>query len=134
LVSRRDPWGCYRPGEDVGRAFVRADGTAGRLGAQTTARGRLTRRHLVRHFRPRGRADILGLHPADAGNLARWGALDIDWHGPRSAAPEVNRRAALAWYAGLARRGFRPLLTTSNGRGGYHLRVLLAAPIPAGRL
>jgi hypothetical protein len=34
----------------------------------------------------------------------------------------------------LVRLGFRPLLTTSNGKGGYHLRVLLAEPIDAARV
>jgi hypothetical protein len=32
------------------------------------------------------------------------------------------------------RRGFQPLLTDSNGRGGYHLRVLLAEEVAAPRL
>jgi hypothetical protein len=134
LVNRRDAWGTYRLDEEIGREYTRPDGTTGRLGAQKTVRGQLTLARLVRHFRPRGRADIIGLHSASADNLAKWGALDIDYHGPESTLPEINLAAALAWYDKLVRRGFRPLLTTSNGKGGYHLRVLLAEAVPAERL
>jgi hypothetical protein len=56
--------------------------------------------------------------------------VDLDWHGRTSSSPEANRRAALAWHAELVHRGFRPLLTDSNGRGGYHLLVILSAPAP----
>src|SRR5262249_41801425 len=76
----------------------------------------------------------LGLHTASADNLSKGGALDIDWHGPESTAPETNLRGAVAWFGALSDRGFRPLLTESNGRGGYHLRVLLADTGPADRL
>jgi hypothetical protein len=55
--------------------------------------------------------------------------VDIDWHGPASTAPDVNLRAALAWYDRLASLGFRPLLTDSNGQGGFHLVMLLAEPV-----
>jgi hypothetical protein len=61
-------------------------------------------------------------------------ALDIDWHGPTSTALAVNLRAALAWYDWLTARGFHPLLTDSNGVGGYHLLVLLAEAIGTARL
>jgi hypothetical protein len=116
LVNRLDSWGGYRPE------------------SQVTLRGELTRALLVRHFRPHSRADILGLHSASADNLALWGALDIDYHGPESTSADINLAAALAWYDKLIRLGFRPLLTTSNGVGGYHLRVLLAEAVPAERL
>jgi hypothetical protein len=134
LVNRVDVWGGYRPDEEIGREFTRADGTKGRLGAQKTVRGRLAHDRLLRHFRARGRNDILGLHAASAENLGSWGAVDVDWHGPQSTAPDVNQRASLSWYAELVRRGFRPILTTSNNAGGFHLRVLLASRVPAERL
>ncbi len=47
---------------------------------------------------------------------------------------EANRLAALHWYGALTRQGFHPLLTASNGKGGYHLRVLLAEAIDAARV
>jgi hypothetical protein len=117
LVNRYDAWGAYR---DAGR--------------QLTCYGTLSRDVLVRHYQADGPGDIIGAHTADADNRSKGGALDIDYHGPTSTAPTVNLAAALQWYGMLARLGFHPLLTESNGRGGYHLRVLLSEAIPADRL
>jgi hypothetical protein len=134
LINRRDAWGSYRPECEVGREYTKADGTKGALGSQKTVKGNLPRHLLVRHFRALDRADILGAHAADKDNLGKWGGIDIDWHGPTSTAPAVNLHAALWWYSQLARLGFHPLLTESNGQGGYHLRALLAEQIPADRI
>ncbi len=50
-----------------------------------------------------------------------------------SDSPEANERFAVAKYAELVALGFRPLLTESDGKGGYHLRILfresVAGPI-----
>src|SRR5262249_24084682 len=127
LANRTDAWGGYRPEHEIGREYTRPDGTKGRLGAQQTVRGELTLGRRARHYRGRGPPGIIGLHSAGAATRAGWGAVDIDHHGPQSTAADINLAAALHWYGELARRGFRPLLTGSNGRGGYHLRVLLAA-------
>jgi hypothetical protein len=116
LVNRADAWGRY----------------GGR--GPWTAKGQLDPGMLARHFRARGRADVIGLHSTSAANTSQWGAVDIDWHGPTSTAPAANLRAALTWYALLAQRGHRPLLTSSNGLGGYHLRVLLAGPAATPRV
>src|SRR5262249_16014940 len=97
-----------------------------------TVRGRLTQALFVRHFQYHGRSSVIGLHAASADNLALWGGVDIDWHGPESTTPGVNLQGALACDQELVRPGFRPLLITSTGRGGYHLRLLFASPIPAG--
>jgi hypothetical protein len=105
-----------------------------RLDAQTTVKGRLTRFLLERHFRAKDYSDILGLHTASADNQSKGGGLDIDNHGPTSTAADVNFRAALHWYGELARLGFQPLLLDSNGRGGFHERLLLSEAIPADRL
>jgi hypothetical protein len=134
LVNRTDAWGAYRPAEEAGREFTRADGSKGNLGEQRTVKGCLTPSVLVRHFRAGDRAAVVGLHTAGADNRSKGGALDIDHHGPGSTADDVNLRAALSWYGRLAMLGFRPLLLDSNGRGGFHLRVLLAEPVPADRL
>jgi hypothetical protein len=98
FVNRADAWGAYRPEEEIGREFVKPDGTKGKLGPQRTVRGRLTLPHLVRHFRATGRADVLGLHTAGADNSSKGGALDIDFHGPTSTPPEANLHAAIWWY------------------------------------
>jgi len=116
LANRLDAWGGYN--------------TAG----QVTRRGNLTFDVLARHFQARNAADIIGLHTADANNRSLGGALDIDQHGDDSSRAEVNRFAALHWYNSLVSLGFYPLLTGSNGKGGYHLRLLLAEGIDAGRI
>jgi hypothetical protein len=134
LVNRRNAWGEYRPLEEIGRVFTRADGTTGVLGEQTTRKGLLTPARINRHFRADCRADIVGAHSADADNRTKWGALDIDQHGDDPVRAEMNRLAALHWYAVLLHRGLHPLLTASNGKGGFHLRVLLAEPIDAARI
>jgi hypothetical protein len=134
LVNRLDVWGGYRPLEEVGREFTRRDGSKGVLGEQRTVYGRVTDYLLARHFRARDRSAVIGFHTAGADNFSKGGALDIDHHGPTSTAAEVNLRAALHWYAALVRLGFRPLLLDSNGRGGFHLRLLLAEAVPADRL
>jgi hypothetical protein len=141
LANRCDVWGGYNPLAEVSKKYTKPDGTEGELGAQTTRprpsrRGKvfLTEDVLARHFRGHRREDLVGLHSTTPDNTSRWGALDIDWHGPTSTAPEVNRRAALAWYDGLVSRGFHPLLVDSNGAGGFHLWVIFAEPIPTPRV
>ncbi len=117
LVNRRDAWGEYHAG-----------------GGQVTRRDRLDHALLIRHFAARDAAGLVGLHTADADNRSLGGALDIDQHSDDPARAEANRLAARHWYDALTRQGFRPLLTASNGQGGYHLRVLLAEPIDAARV
>jgi hypothetical protein len=118
LVNRIDAWGAYHP-----------------AGGQLTCRGRLTLAHLVNHFRAQNAGDVLGLHTANGDNRGGWFAIDIDCHGdhdPQRA--EANLYAALWWYRRLVELGFRPLLTESNGKGGYHLRVLFSEAIDAAKL
>jgi hypothetical protein len=134
LVNRADAWGAYRPEWQVGQEYTAPGGEVFKLGPQKTVRGQLTRALLARHFRAEGRADVIGLHTADADNKSKGGALDIDQHGDDPARAEVNLHAALHWYRRLVGMGFRPLLTESNGRGGYHLRGLLAEPLDGARV
>ena len=46
--------------------------------------------------------------------------------------PMPRRRSR--WHADLQQRGFHPLLLDSNGRGGYHLLVILAEPVASQRV
>jgi hypothetical protein len=136
-VNRADVWGGYNPLAERGREYTDRDGNKNKLGKVTTrplpsARGKvyLTRAHLARHFAATAPEYVVGLHTTSPENLSRWGACEVDQHGDGGNTPEANLAAALAWHAELARRGFRPLLTDSNGAGGYHLRLLLADPVP----
>ena len=134
LVVRSDAWGGYRPPEEWGKEYLKQDGTTGKLGQTTTRKGRLTEALLERHFRATERGDLIGLHSTSADNTSLWGEVDIDWHGPTNTAPEINVRAALAWYGQFVSAGFHPLLTDSNGAGSYHLLVLLAEAVLTTRL
>jgi hypothetical protein len=116
LINRRDAYGRYYNG------------------GQVTSRGTVNRSLLIRHFQAAGATAVVGQYAADADNQSKTGALDIDQHGDDPVLAEINCRAALYWYDVLVGRGFHPLLTESNGRGGYHLRVLLAESIDAARL
>jgi hypothetical protein len=123
LVNRRDAWGRY--------------GSNGTYTAPAVAlRGQvlLAEAHVARHFRGRCRGDILGLHTTSLENLSRWGLVDADYHGEGGADPGANLRASLAWYDKARWHGFRPLLTSSNGAGGYHLRLILSEPAPTPRV
>jgi hypothetical protein len=116
LANRHDAYGAYYDG------------------GQVTRRGTVDRSLLIRHCRAYDGRNIIGLHTADADNRSKGGALDIDQHGDDPLRAEANRLAALHWYGVLVRMGIRPLLTASNGKGGYHLRVLLAEAIDAARV
>jgi hypothetical protein len=141
LVVRHDVWGGYVAEPERGKTFTRPDGTADKLGVTLTRPARakrgqvfLTEEVVRRHFCPRDAGDLIGAHTTSPDSTCRWGALDIDRHGDTSADPAANWRAARHWYGRLVGRGFHPLLTDSNGAGGYHLRVLLAQDVPAARL
>jgi hypothetical protein len=132
LVNRLDAWGGYYRTQDASGAWTTQQRTCPRV----ADRGRLllTRAILERHFRATCTRDVCGLHTTSPDNTSLWGAVDVDWHGPESTAPAINLRAALAWYDKLAAQGWHPLLTSSNGQGGYHLRLLLAQAIETARL
>jgi hypothetical protein len=131
LANRTDCWGGYWRDHN-------AEGSPTR---QTTRphlleRGKicLTERILANHFAATDTRFIVGLHTTSPENTSRWGALDIDHHGDSSSPAEVNLTAALHWHARLIAMGFRPLLTESNGRGGYHLRVLFREPVATAKV
>jgi hypothetical protein len=141
LVNRADVWGGYRPIRDRGREYTTADGRTAVLGAVTTnpavaRRGTvlLTPAAVARHFRATAPEHVVGLHATATDNTSRWGAVDIDWHGPDSTAPALNLAAALGWYEKLVGMGFTPLLTDSNGKGGFHLLTAFREPVPTPRV
>jgi hypothetical protein len=142
LVNRCDVWGGYVDEADREKIVTFADGTTGALGKTLTRpavrqRGKvfLTREIIARHFRAAAPRDVIGLHTTSPENTSRWGGPEVDWHGPESTSPAVNLAAAMAWHERLTARGFHPVLTDSNGAGGYHgPLVLLAEPVPTPRM
>jgi hypothetical protein len=126
LVNRHDAWGGYKP------VALRDDGGKSLTKPCRAARGRvfLTPGILTRHFRGQRPEHVVGLHVTAPDSSCRWGAADLDCHAAGDD-PRATRRAALAWYAKLVALGFHPLLTGSDGKGGYHLRVIFDRPIPS---
>jgi hypothetical protein len=132
LVNRQDVWGGY---------YLDYDSSGGRHLRKTTRpakprRGwvRLTEIILLYHFLGHRVEDLIGLHTTSTSNTSRWGACELDYHGPGGNSPRANLAAVVAWYTRLTRLGFHPLLTTSDGRGGFHLRLLLAGPAPTAQV
>jgi P4 family phage/plasmid primase-like protien len=123
MVNRRDVSGSYYDADD---------GTV----KPTTSHDWLTRERIVRHYQAKDTHDVLGLHTTArvalekdvVACLSLWDGVDIDQHGPGEFS-EANFAAAVAWRDVLAGLGFHPLLTDSNGRGGFHLRVLFDEPV-----
>lgn len=136
LVNRADVWGQYRP-RHKRTVRTRKDGSTSVENAWTLPsrkeRGRkhLTLGILARHYRGASEGHIVGLHSTSAQSTSRTLAVDIDKHdGDEHVDAELNLRAALQWYAKLTAMNLRVLLSTSNGIGGYHLRVIFDRPLP----
>jgi hypothetical protein len=133
LVNRTDVWGGYRP------PHLREPGNPNskiwtKPAKKDRGRTLLTEPVFARHYAGRDVGHLIGLHSTSPANTSRWGAVDIDCHGPTSTPPEVNLAAALAWYGRLASLGFTPLLTDSDGRGGFHLLALFCEPVATPRV
>jgi len=125
LVNRTDAYGAYTPIERRGQP-----GRDGRPVPSTyTAKRALNSAALCRHFYGARHDHVLGLHSTSTGQTCRWGAFDVDRHGD-DIDPQQTQAMSMWLYDDCVRRGFHPLLTTSNGRGGFHLRVLLREPVP----
>src|SRR5262249_51797741 len=122
-----DVWGGYWIAQTK-------DGPATRLTTKPHPRNRvrvyLTKQILANHFAATETQSIVGLHSTSIENTCLCGAVDVDWHGEGSSRPVVNLAAVLHWFQRLQAMGFRPLLTDSNGCGGFHLRKLFREPVP----
>jgi hypothetical protein len=127
LVNRTDVYGGYLPPE------LRSETKKSVTKPSVADRGRyfLTLDTLRRHYEGRLPQHVVGLHSTAMDNTCRWVAADLDYHGAGGSSPEANRQAALGWYGKLTGLGFRPLLTSSNGTGGYHLRAIFNTPVPS---
>src|SRR5262249_35909810 len=128
LVNRTDACGRYNP--LCRRGQPRRDGRPGLVGNLYTDKTPLTRAKLVRHYSVTCPEDVVGLHSTSPANICRWGAFDVDRHDD-DIDPDRTLAVALTLYCLALERGFRPLLTDSNGAGGYHMRLVFRAPVPS---
>jgi hypothetical protein len=113
MVARSDVFGAY---------YQLDDGTY----RQYTADGPLTLEILAAHFR--GERTI-GLHSLSPDDQCKRVVADIDAHDD-TASPEANLELALAASRRALDWGLTPILVDSNGKGGYHVNVLLKKPLP----
>jgi hypothetical protein len=131
LVCRRDRWGQYLPlrfrsGDGKRKAVTMpCDADCGTVV--------LSEELLIAHFRGEHEGDLIGLHPIAADNTCRYCAFDIDNHVENAdkSVIQTNTRNAIALYEKLVEIGLRPLLTDSNGNGGYHIHVFFTEPVPS---
>ena len=132
LVNRTDVYGRYLP------LARRQPGQSNNYTAPNKALrapGALTTEIIEEHYRGNDPGNLIGLHAISPECTCKWFLIDIDQHGDDQAAlAEANAKAAFAWHADLQRRGFHPLLLDSNGRGGFHLLVVLAEPVASQRV
>lgn len=137
LVNRRDVWGQYSvltPAERrrSGRSYKAMTLPMKDMrGADMVTLDKLTRHFSARSLR---KPQIIGLHAKSKDATSKWFAIDIDLHDEDKAQADDHARrnlnGALAWCDALRADGYDPMLFNSNGYGGYHIWVLLAAPAP----
>ncbi len=99
---------------------------------QTTHKRPLDLDRLVRHFQAMTSNDLIGLHSLIRGEdgvcRSLWTGIDIDRHDDEVEAA-ATLKLALAVHDRAKAAGFTPLLSQSDGKGGYHVLVLHAEPI-----
>jgi len=125
LVNRGDAWGAYRP------ISKRREGKGNNYTAKARDGKGLDRAILLRHFKGKKPEHVIGLHAISPQNTCRWGKLDFDQHGDDDDKADRNFEEAIQAGRRAIELGFRPILSDSNGRGGYHLEVIFCEPIAA---
>jgi hypothetical protein len=133
-VNRSDAWGGYNPLAIRGEVNSRTGGTFGSNYSVTPQAGRgLTREILEQHFRGDKPEHVVGTYAIGLDDTCKGILLDFDSHGSEDDAEtaERNERFALSIGSRLTQLGLTWLLSDSNGKGGFHLRVLFDPPIPA---
>lgn len=129
LVNRRDVWSQYTLRDGEVRVVMLPIKERRKAGTDM-----VTLKKLSRHFAGRAVSHLIGLHSISDHATAKWFAIDIDLHDESELnsdeTAETNLSTALEWSRRLRLAGFDPILTDSNGVGGYHIRVLLDKEYP----
>lgn len=127
LVNRTDVWGLYTRWNDENGV---EHGSMTAPPRKHRGKVRLTRLDLEQHFRGLA-GNVKGLHSTSPDNTCRWFAYDFDNHSDEPDLGAKNLAQALLLVEHLHDYGFVAILEDSNGDGGYHVWVLLAAPAPS---
>jgi len=129
LVNRRDVWSQYTLKDGKISVVMLPIVERRKLGTDM-----VTLNKLQRHFSGKSPAHLIGLHSISDHSTCKWFAVDVDLHDESlPGADEVaqaNFEAALDWAESLRERGMDPMLSDSNGVGGYHVWVLLDKEYP----
>ncbi|MEM6474147.1 MAG: hypothetical protein AAF802_31710 [Planctomycetota bacterium] len=131
LVNRTDVWGRYLSKRSRHENMGRRNHAVTVPFREERGKVFLGEDSLEKHFKTRDVGGVLGLHSSGSDLTSRWFAVDIDLHDDDdlSVSPEGNFAAAKSWHQALAQAGFDPLLLDSNGRGGFHLLIVLESPM-----
>jgi hypothetical protein len=119
--------------DDVhGRYYVDGDGDDGRpIIKSRTAHSGLDWDVILAHFTAPAPETICGIHIMSRGEECLVIVIDIDRHPKDDVDPKTNRRYAKHVYHRARALSFDCLLFDSNGRGGYHVWIVLQKMIPA---
>jgi Primase C terminal 2 (PriCT-2) len=85
---------------------------------------------LAQHFAATSAEEVKGLHVADADEHCLVAVVDIDNHADDPALVAINRDYALAVHGEALALGLAALLLDGNGKGSYHIWVLLGRRTP----
>ena len=128
MVNRTDVWGAYSYPK-----YRRQGGSNSFTAPSKKRRGQefLGSEIIKRHYQGTSEGHVIGLHAIGVENTSKWIVIDIDKHGNDLADATINFVAAKYWYDRLTSEGFKPLLSDSNGAGGFHLLVVFTKSIPS---
>lgn len=125
-VNRTDAWGKYYLDQESNTVKLCCEKQGDRLRPLDAVR-------LQRHFQARDCYDVVGLYSLGTDSMGRWAAVDVDRH-DETVTPDQTRAFAIEVFQTLRRLGFHPLLTDSDGKGGYHLRCFFREPVEGEKL
>jgi hypothetical protein len=97
-------------------------------GRRFTAKRTLGMKQIKEHFSGRR---IIGLHAISTQNTCRWVTIDIDAHNEGDTTATANFTVALEICRRALALGLHPILSDSNGKGGYHVQIIFNRAIPA---
>lgn len=126
LVCRTDRLGRYY---SDGNGAVRS--CAAPADEKDVRPGYLTIAKLRQHFRATDTRHVLGAYTYGPDDTGKHTTIDLDNHDDRPDTAVANERYALHLYSLCADLGFKPLVYESDGKGGFHVRVLFDQPVHA---